>query len=171
MIKRIILKIVNNLPTTDIEKFLPTNTTSELVQLNPRNIYLDVKGTESNVSEITSFKAMYISAITSMVDNNTDILLSKGFVWENVNFPMDIEHFNDYRDTVTYLKSGILIYPYTIMGANKQSVILTADNVDSFFSTGLSFKESTLQSGWNLCNTLKTLSEIELINFKDTRVE
>lgn len=181
MIKRILLK--GN--TTDISAIFPTNSKEESVTVSTkslidektgltetiytRNIYLDVAGNETNVSQIPTFKSEYIKALIKNINTLTDKKLKDGVIWNNVTFCLDKEHLDDYRDTVTFLKQGVLQYPYTIKGQNNQYVELTAENVDSFFTTGLTYKETTYQEGWTITNTLTDKTELELINFVDPR--
>lgn len=171
MIKHIVLKYENEQVTTNIAAMLSTTVTNETVILTEagRNIYLNITGTETNLSEIVTFKPEYIKALYTKINTKTDNFLKIGFTWNNILFSLDQEHLNDYRDTVNYLKAGVLQYPYEIKGSNNQSTNLTADNIDSFFTTGLTYKETITKEGWTIKTSLSEKTELELLNFVDPR--
>lgn len=181
MIKRVYLK--GN--TTDISAIFPTNAETESITVSyktvtnstdnttetffTRNIYLDIVGNETNISQIPQFKTEYIKALTNNINKVTDKKLQDGVVWNNVTFSLDKEHLDDYKDAVMFLKQGVLQYPYTIKGQDNKFVQLTADNVDSFFSTGLNCKETMYQEGWTIVTSLSGMTNEQLINFIDPR--
>lgn len=171
MIKRIVLKNNNDQITTQIAAILPTNVSEEKIIINNigKNIYLNVNGNETDISEISNFKPKYNSSLYLAINNKTDEILKTGFTWNNITFSLDQEHLSDYKDTVTYLKEGILQFPYEIKGDNNESIMLTTGNIDSFFNTGLTYKETITREGWNIKNSLSGKTELELLNFVDPR--
>jgi hypothetical protein len=100
------------------------------------------------------------------IDEVTDELIAKGFVYQDISFQMDIEHQNSYM--FSYLLNQE--YPYTIKGVGDG--YLTFDNRDqhtAFIAAGFSICGTIIQEGWALKEALSPMTKHELLSWVDDR--
>lgn len=177
-------KIIFNKSDLKIVDWLDSNTSlfglnSNLMEIVVPNYTGDQS--EETIDQVGGVKDVLVSIRRNQINQKTDQLLSDGFTWNNIQFSLDQIHYNDYRDTVTYLKNGTLSYPFKIKGkGNNYYELQNDEDTDSFFNTGMSVKRQILSDGWTLKdggtdssgNTHKALSDMtisELVNFVDPR--
>ena len=120
---------------------------------------------------------------TQEVELLTMEIFKQGMTWNDVQWSMTKEYFDDYRDACMQVSSGAMSEILLHGVGSDGYVTLNAENVQSFFNAGLAFKITTLLDeykikdlGGTLSNgkTVKALKDMtleELNEWKDPRLK
>lgn len=163
MIKRVVF----DKTTGNIVKFLPTSSTVETVTDSRRNYYFDVTKKETNINQITNFKSVLAAVLTVEIDTKTDSIIENDFTYNGVGFNLTLDNQFDY--TMDAQNAASLTYPYTVRCKTGDYQIQSAEEYVAYIQAGMIFKKTKLAEGWALKNALLNKTELEMVNWTETR--
>lgn len=109
-----------------------------------------------------------LKILKDKIDARTDVLIANGFKYGSVIFKLDIEHQMTYKGA--YDLRQFITYPYRLKGIGSNYIdISNEQEFTQFIISGFSYLQNTIKTGWDLKDSLDSMTYEELLKWCDPR--